>query len=402
MGIKGKNIIVGISGGIAAYKSAELVRLLKRAGASVKVAMTKNATEFVSPLTFEALSGNRVIWDMFLHETHEIEHITWAQESDLIIIAPATANLISKVACGIGDDFLTTLLLATTAKVLMCPSMNTQMFNNQAIQQNIATLKQRGYEIMDPGSGELVCKTVGPGRLPEPELIVEKASVMLSRNDLDGMSILVTAGATREHIDPVRFISNRSTGKMGYAIARVAKRRGARVILVSGVSTENPPLDIEYVEVRSALEMRDAVLKYFDTSDVVVKAAAVSDYRPAQMSDNKIKKGPDSISLELVKNPDILGELGKKNRDGRCILVGFAAETQDLISNAMEKLSSKGLDMIVANDVSRDDSGFESDTNLVKLLFDDGKIEELPLMSKEDVADVIMDRVLELWKKKKP
>lgn len=401
MDLKGRWIVVGVSGGIACYKSAELVRLLKRAGADVNVAMTENATRFVSPMTFEVLSGNRVIWDMFQHETHEVEHIRWAQESDLIIVAPATANIISKTACGIGDDFLSTMLIASTTKVLICPSMNTHMLNNEAIQKNISILKSRGYEVMDPESGELACRSHGPGRLPEPEVIFEKASIMLSKKDLAGLTVLVTAGPTREPIDPVRFVSNRSTGKMGFAIARVARQRGARVILISGMTDEEPPLEVEFIEVQTALEMRDAVLSHFESCDGVIKAAAVSDYRPAEASGHKIKKGPDRISLDMVKNPDILKELGSMNSDGKRILIGFSAETQELIKNAKEKLKAKGLDMIVANDVSRSDSGFEADTNLVKLLFSDGRIEELPLMSKEDVADIILDRMYEIWKKKR-
>ncbi len=401
MDLKGKKIVVGVSGGIACYKALELVRLLKKAGADVNVAMTRNATRLISPMTFEVLSGRRVIWDMFQHETHEIEHIKWAQQSDLIIVAPATANIISKAACGIGDDFMSTMLIAATTKVLICPSMNTHMLKNEAIQQNILTLKNRGYEIMDPESGELACRSEGPGRLPEPDTIFEKACMMLSRKDLDGLTILVTAGPTREPIDPVRFVSNRSTGKMGFAIARVARRRGAKVILVSGITKEQVPLGVEFIEVQTALEMRDAVLDHFESCDAVVKAAAVSDYRPAETAGHKIKKGPDRISIEMIKNPDILKELGSKNSDGRCVLIGFSAETEDLIANAREKLKSKGLDMIVANDVSRSDSGFEANTNMVKLLFRDGTVEELPIMTKEEVSEIILDRMYNIWKKKR-
>ena len=391
--MKGKKIIVGVSGGIAAYKAAELVRLLVRADAVTRVAMTPNATRFVTPLTFETLSGSRVIWDMFGQEGTAIDHITWAQEADLIIIAPATANFIGKIAHGIGDDFLSTMILAATARILVCPSMNSQMFMSPAVQDNLRLLRERGISVVEPEEGQLACRAEGPGRLPEPEDIMEHAWSLLSPQDLSGLRILVTAGPTVEFIDPVRFITNRSTGKMGYAVARAARRRGASVTLVSGPTSLKPPSGIIFHRVKTAEEMRKAVFEYRPNCDVIVKAAAVSDYRPRQSLGQKIKKGTDSLSLELVKNPDILEQLGNVQQESPCVLVGFAAETEDVLSRAEEKLRAKNLDMIVANDVSRPDAGFETDTNVVKMIFRDGHMEDSPLMTKDEVADLVLDRI---------
>ncbi|MFH1481391.1 MAG: bifunctional phosphopantothenoylcysteine decarboxylase/phosphopantothenate--cysteine ligase CoaBC [Pseudomonadota bacterium] len=395
--MKDKKIIVGVTGGIAAYRAAELVRLLVKAGAQAKVVMTRSATRFVTPMTFEALSGNRVIWDMFEQETAAMEHIRWGQDSDLIIIAPATANFISKMAHGIGDDFLSTMILAATAPILVCPSMNSHMFLNPVVQDNIRLLRDRGYGVMDPVVGGLACKAEGPGRLPEPGDIVERARIFISKKDLSDLRILITAGATVEPIDPVRYITNRSSGKMGYALARAARRRGADVILISGPTSQVPPLDVVLCPVKTAEEMKKAVLEHYPQCHVVIKAAAVLDYRPRERVAQKIKKRDDILTLEFVKNPDILAELGALKGDSRCLLVGFAAETEDLMVNAKEKLRQKNLDVIVANDVSREDAGFESDTNLVKIIFRDGRIEDLPLMMKEEVADHILDRVKALW-----
>jgi len=395
--MKGKKIIVGITGGIAAYKGAELVRLLVKEGADVRVAMTLNATRLVTPLTFEALSGNRVIWDMWNREGTDIDHITWGQEAELIIIAPATANFIAKMAHGIGDDFLSTMVIAATAKILVCPSMNTVMFGNPAVQDNLRLLKERGYAVMEPEEGQLACRAEGPGRLPEPEQIVEQARILLSPQDLSGLRFLVTAGATEEPIDPVRFITNRSTGKMGYALARAARRRGASVILVSGPAALEVPYGMTFCAVKTAEEMLRAVLNYRPHCDIIIKAAAVSDYRPRHKAGQKIKKGADSLSLELVKNPDILAHLGNTKKEAPCLLVGFAAETEDLLMNAEQKLKAKNLDMIVANDVSRDDAGFGTDTNIVKMIYGDGHIEDSPLMTKEQVANLVLDRVKTIW-----
>ena len=390
--MNGKQIIVGITGGIAAYKSAELVRLLVKEDILVKVAMTKSATKFVTPLTFEALSGERVIHDMFDQEGTAIDHIQWGQESDLIIIAPATANFIGKMAHGIGDDFLSTCVLAATAKILVCPSMNTRMFENPAVQDNLDLLKKRGFVIMEPGQGELACGTEGPGRLPEPEEILQQAKRLLSDQDLSGLKILITAGPTTEPIDPVRYISNRSSGKMGYALARAAALRGADVILVSGPTDLPPPTGLSFGQVITAEDMRRSVFENRSGCDIIIKAAAVSDYRPKDHAAQKIKKGPESLSLELVKNPDILAELGSTIEEFPAVLVGFAAETEDLIANAEKKLKSKNLDMIVANDVSSKDAGFETDTNRVKIIYSDGHVDDSPLMTKDKVADLVLDR----------
>ncbi len=395
--MKNKKIIVGVTGGIAAYKAAELVRLLVRAGADTRVAMTAHATKFVTPLTFEALTGNRVAWDMWDHGAVPMDHIHWGQESDLIIIAPATANFIAKMAHGIGDDFLSTLILAAAAKVLVCPSMNMHMFQNPAVRDNVNVLKKRGFILMTPLEGELACGTEGPGRLPEPADILEHARMLLSEQDLLGLRVLVTAGPTVEPLDPVRYLTNRSSGKMGYALARAARLRGADVMLVSGPTGLRPPQDVNFCGVKTAEEMRQAVLGRISEYDVIIKAAAVSDYRPRDKADQKMKKGKEHHTLELVKNPDILADLGSMKGDSARILVGFSAETEDLMVNAAQKLEKKNLDMIVANDVSREDAGFESDTNLVKIIYRDGHMEEFPLMTKDEVANQLLERIKDLW-----
>ena len=355
--MRDKKIIVGVTGGIAAYKAAELVRILVKAGAETRVAMTSNATRFISPLTLETLSGNKVISEMFDPETHPISHITWGQESDLIIIAPATANFIAKMAHGLADDFLSTMVLASTARILVCPAMNSRMLTNPVTQENIKRIKERGFVVMETGEGELACHTEGPGRLPDPEEIAEQARMMLAEKDLSGLKLLVTAGPTIEAMDPVRYISNRSTGKMGYALARVAAMRGASVTLVSGPTSLPPPHSVKFLGVKSAEEMKEAVFDCLGDIDVIIKAAAVSDYRPREISAQKIKKGAASLSIDLVKNPDILSELGKAKADSDYILVGFAAETEDILTNAMEKLRDKNLDIIIVNDITRKDSG---------------------------------------------
>jgi phosphopantothenoylcysteine decarboxylase/phosphopantothenate--cysteine ligase len=395
--MKEKKVIVGVTGGIAAYKAAELVRFLVKAGAETKVAMTSSATKFVTPLTFEALSGNKVISDMWDAGTAPMDHINWGQETDLIVIAPATANFIGKLAHGIGDDFLSTMVIGATAKILVCPSMNSQMYLNPVVQENLQRLKVRGYAVMEPGEGELACRTEGPGRLPEPEDILEEAVALVTEKDLSHLRILVTAGATIEPIDPVRYLTNRSTGRMGYALARDAVMRGGKVTLVSGPANLKPPRGVSFIPVKTAEEMKEAVIERFGRCDVVIKAAAVLDYRPAVRALHKIKKIEETQSLELVRNPDILGELGSMKGKTRCLLVGFAAETQDLIANATEKLKKKNLDLIIANDVSRKDAGFEADTNAVKVIYRDGRIEELPLMSKDEAAERILDRIKQIW-----
>lgn len=396
--MKDKKVIVGVTGGIASYKAAELVRLLVREGASTKVAMTAHATKFVTPLTFEALSGNRVVSDMWSTETEPMDHISWGQEADLIIIAPATANFLAHMAHGMGSDFLSTMILAATAKILVCPAMNVHMFSNPAVRENIRILRERGYFIMDPVEGELACGAEGAGRLPEPEDILDRGKVLLSDGDLSGMRVLVTAGPTMEAIDPVRYITNRSSGKMGYALANAARLRGADVTLISGPTTLKPPNNVRLNRVRTADEMKRAVFSCHRDNDVIIKAAAVLDYKPRQTADHKIKKEKGNQSLDLVRTPDILEELGMAKEKARYLLIGFAAETEDLLSNASEKLARKNLDMIVANDVSRDDAGFETDTNLVRIIYKDGEREDLPLMTKQEVADHILSRIKSLWK----
>jgi len=390
--VKGKKVLVGVTGGIAAYKTAELVRLLIKADLRVEVAMTRSATRFVTPLTFETLSGNKVIASMFDREDMAMDHIRCGQDADLIIIAPATANIIGKIAHGIGDDFLSTCMLAATAKTLICPAMNDRMFLNPAVQHNLHLLEERGFFIMPPGSGELACGTDGPGRLPDPADILEQALILLSERDLEGCKILVTAGPTTEYIDPVRYITNRSSGKMGYALARAALRRGAETVLISGPTNLKPPPGIVFCPVKTAEDMRQAVFEHRTSCHMIIKAAAVSDYRPKETADQKVKKGADSLSLDMVKNPDILALLGETKKDHPCILVGFAAETEDLVNNARKKINAKNLDMIVANDVSRKDAGFQTDTNAVKIIYADGRVEDSPLMGKIDVAHLILDR----------
>jgi phosphopantothenoylcysteine decarboxylase/phosphopantothenate--cysteine ligase len=395
--MKDKKIVLGVTGGIAAYKAAELVRLLVKAGAEVNVAMTSHAARFVTPLTFEALSGNKVINDMWRPETAPMDHITWGQDADLIIVAPATANFLGKLAHGIGDDFLSTMVMAATAKILICPAMNTQMYMNPAVQDNLRVLKERGLTVMEPEEGGLACRTEGPGRLPEPPDILEEALALVTGKDFSGLRVLVTAGPTIEPIDPVRYITNRSTGKMGFALAKAARMRGAEVTLVSGPTHLKPPRGVSFVGVTTAEEMREAVLEKSRACEVIVKAGAVLDYRPREKALQKIKKTEESQTLELIRNPDILGELGRMKRKTRCLLVGFAAETQDLVGNAADKLKKKNLDLIIANDVSRRDAGFGTDTNAVKVLYRDGRMEDLPLATKEEVADRLLDRIKQVW-----
>lgn len=399
--LKSKKIILGVTGGIAAYKSAELVRVLQKEGALIQVAMTFNAARFIAPLTLETLTKNRVIYDMFSPNTPSLAHITWGQESDLIIIAPATANFIAKMAHGIADDFLSSMVLAATAPILLCPAMNSVMYENSATQENIEKLIKRGCVVMRPEEGELACNTEGPGRLPDPANIAEQALSMLSSKDLSGLKILITAGPTQEPIDPVRYITNRSSGRMGYALARAAVMRGASVELISGPTALTPPMGVDFYPVKNAEEMKTKVFGLAVNMDVIIKAAAVADYRPEKASDEKIKKKDDRLSIDLVRNPDILSELGSEKHKNRYILVGFAAETGNLVSNAREKLKDKNLDMIILNDVTKKDSGFDVDTNRVRIIYRNGHEEALDLMTKTDLAHRILDRVIDLREKTK-
>ncbi len=396
--LKEKEIVVGVTGGIAAYKAAEFVRLLVKSEARVHVVMTSHAQEFVTPLTFQTLSGNPVITDAFaLLEEAQIGHIALADLAELIIILPATANIIGKMANGIADDFLSTMVMATKAPVLIVPSMNVNMWENAAVRKNIQILEQRGVHFVEPGVGELACHWYGKGRLADLEDVVEKMEDLLSPKDLQGERILITAGPTQEAIDPIRFISNRSSGKMGYALAKMARRRGAEVVLVAGpTSLPVPRKDIEFVSVRTAEEMKHAVFHHLERSSVVIKAAAVADYRPKEISPRKIKKGGPLFSLEMEKTTDILEELGRQKGD--TILVGFAAESENLLKNAREKLQAKRLDLLVANEI---DASFGQDTNQIKILYPAAETKDLPPMSKEEVACTLLDEIVQLRRQKK-
>ncbi|HRR71312.1 MAG TPA: bifunctional phosphopantothenoylcysteine decarboxylase/phosphopantothenate--cysteine ligase CoaBC [Syntrophorhabdaceae bacterium] len=401
--LNGKEIIVGITGGIAAYKTAELVRELTKRGANVHVVMTKNAMEFVTPLTFQTISGNPVVHQMFeLFYGSKIGHIALSDIADQMVIVPATANIIGKIANGIADDFLTTMVMATTVPILFVPSMNTKMWESKAVQCNIGKLKENGFEIMEPGTGDLACGTHGKGRLPTIGEILEKMEDIFTKKDLKGERILVTAGPTMEFIDPVRCITNRSSGKMGYAIAKLARRRGAEVILITGKTYLEPPRnDIRIIEITTAYEMREAVLEHYKDCSVIIKTAAVADFRCRAENCQKIKKQEDQdiLLLELEKNPDIIGELGRIKEDR--ILVGFAAETEKLVDHAYDKLKRKKLDLIIANDVSKPGIGFGSDKNEVTIIDKTGYARHVPEKSKDEIADVILDAVKRLLKKKK-
>jgi phosphopantothenoylcysteine decarboxylase/phosphopantothenate--cysteine ligase len=396
--IKAKHIVLGVCGGIAAYKSVELLRLLVKQGAQVRVIMTKNARQFVGPLTFEALSGRKVCDDLFGDsEDAAIGHIKWAEEADAVVIAPATANMIGKLANGIADDALSTFMMAVTCRSLICPAMNVNMYASGPVQRNLKRLNADGHIVIDPEAGELACGTTGPGRLPEPVYIHDRIIHALSPKDLNTANVLVTAGPTREAIDPVRFVGNHSSGKMGYAIARAAEMRGAHVTLISGPSALPPPVNVQLIRVTSAAEMTDAVFENFKTADVLIKSAAVADYRPSQMEIHKIKKSEDARSLNLERTSDILTAVSKKKTHQ--IVVGFAAETRDLDDCATKKLQAKHLDMIVGNLVNAEGSGFEVDTNQANLYYKDGSQETLQLMPKSELADLILDRVVAMMKR---
>jgi phosphopantothenoylcysteine decarboxylase / phosphopantothenate---cysteine ligase len=393
--LDGKTIVLGVSGGIAAYKSAELVRLLVNAGAKVRVMMTRNATEFITPLTLQTLSANPVATDTFsLTQESEIGHIRLADSADAIVIAPATADVIAKAAVGIADDIVTTVLLATRAKVAFAPAMNVHMYEHPTVVENLDKLRTRGAVIIDPAEGALACGYEGKGRLPDPAIVVAEIEKMLSAQDLAGEKILVTAGPTREPIDPVRFVSNSSSGKMGFAIARAAWRRGAAVRIVAGPSAIATPWGVERIDTVTAAAMLAQTSRNFPWSTALVMAAAVADFRPANPASGKIKKDARGLRLEMESIADEMPRLAAKK--GARILVGFAAETQDLETNARAKLKRKGLDLIVANDVTREGAGFEVDTNIVTLIGADGSSQSHPQMSKDAVADLILDRIVAL------
>jgi phosphopantothenoylcysteine decarboxylase / phosphopantothenate---cysteine ligase len=391
-------LVLGVTGGIACYKAVELLRLLVKDGFIVQVIMTRGAMEFVTPLTFQTLSGRSVATEIFnLTQESEVGHIRLADSADLFVIAPATANAIGKIAAGIADDLLTTVLMATQAPVLIAPAMNIHMYDNPILQENLRKLRRLGYHLVEPAEGYLACGYEGKGRLPEPEKILEEIRRLLKKKDLVGERLLITAGPNREPLDPVRYLSNRSSGKMGYALARTGLRRGAEVVLISGPTELVPPAGARLISVTTAAEMRDAVLQELPGCTAVIMAAAVSDYRPVDFTDKKMKRAEGPIALRLEPNPDILKEIGVR-KNGK-MLVGFAAETEELLLNAEKKLREKNLDMIVANNVNEEGAGFDVDTNVATLLDRRGAVRSLPLMSKDELAEQIFDHLLILKSK---
>jgi phosphopantothenoylcysteine decarboxylase/phosphopantothenate--cysteine ligase len=398
--LAGKKITVGITGGIAVFKAAQLVSNLRAAGAELHVVMTRSAQEFVKPLTFQVLSGNPVRTELFEGAYGAVQHIELAQWSDLMVVVPATANILGKVAGGIADDLLATVIMAATCPVLFCPAMNVNMYNNPVVQRNIADLRSLGYHFAEPGVGRLACGVEGRGRLAGLETITrEIVSLLAPLIDLAGLTVMVTAGPTAEPIDPVRYLTNRSSGKMGYAVAEAAARRGAKVILISGPTALKHPQGVEFTSVETASQMYEAVLERFPGVDVVIKSAAVADYRPARAAVQKIKKHTGNMSIELVKNPDILADLGRRKENQ--ILIGFAAETSELEKNARQKVTGKNLDLLVANDVTQPGAGFGADTNIAKFVYPDGSIISLPLMDKLALAHRILDEALAIRKGRK-
>ena len=404
-------IALGVTGGVAAYKAAELVRRLQQEKLDVQVVMTRAAQEFITPLTFAALTGQKVMTDMFgdssagpANVESAIEHIAVAQRIDLLLIAPATADILGKLSHGIADDFLTTLYLATKAPVVVAPAMNVNMWDHPATQENIASLRTRGVHVVNPDEGYLACGMTGAGRLAATEAIAKKVCEVLGlRRDLEGQTVLVTAGPTREDIDPVRFLSNRSSGKMGYALAEAAQRRGARVILVSGPTERKIPEAVDWIPVRTAEEMRRAVNEHAAGASIIIMAAAVADFRPVSAQRSKIKRGEGKLMLELEPTPDILAELGRQpqSESSRRVIVGFAAETDRMVDNARQKLARKGADIIVANDVTQEGAGFDTDTNIVTFFLRDGREIPLPKMDKLQVANRILDQALEIHRQSK-
>ena len=398
MKLTGKKVVLGVTGGIAAYKSAELVSRLRKQGAEVHVIMTRNATEFVAPLTFQTLSANQVVTDTFhAPEYWNVEHVALAKLADLFVIAPATANILAKMACGIADDMLSTTVLATKAPILVAPAMNTGMWTATATRQNMETLRQRGVHVIGPGSGFLACGDTGDGRMSEPaEIESEIVRLLTAAQDLTGKKVLITAGATRERLDPVRFLTNDSSGKMGFALAEAARDRGAEVTVAVGSVSVPVPSGIRVVSIESARDLYDAMLREAPLHDWVIQAAAVADYRFAQTGTVKMKKTGDSdtITLTLVENPDIARAVGEAKKPGQ-LLIGFAAETDHVLEHARGKLEKKHLDMIVANDVTREGAGFNTDTNIAALVTRNG-VDQLPLMPKRQLADRILDKALQL------
>ena len=397
MDLTGREIVLGVTGGIAAYKSAEIVSRLRHLGANVHVIMTRNATEFITPLTFQTLSANQTVTDTFsAPEYWNVEHVALAKRAEIFVIAPATANILAKMAAGIADDMLSTTVLATKAPILVAPAMNTGMWTAEATQRNLKTLKERGVRTIGPESGRLACGDEGAGRMSEPEAIVEEIyRILTKKRDYAGTKVLITAGATRERLDPVRFITNDSSGKMGFAIAETARDRGAEVTVIHGSVSAEIPAGVRTVRIETARDLYDAMMAEAGEQDVIIQAAAVCDYRPAEQKDRKIKKEKGkNLVLELTENPDIARAVGEQKRAGQT-LVGFAAETDHVQQNAQKKLAAKNLDMIVANDVTKPGAGFNTDTNIAALITADRIIEE-PLQTKRQLAEKILDRVMEI------
>ena len=396
MTLEGKTVLLGVTGSIAAYKIAYLASTLKKRRADVHVLMTKNATNFINPITFETLTGNKCLVDTFDRNFQfQVEHVSIAKKADVVMIAPASANVIGKLAHGIADDMLTTTIMACKCKKFISPAMNTNMFENPVVQDNLKILEHYGYEVIAPASGYLACGDTGAGKMPEPETLlayIEREAAC--EKDLKGKKILVTAGPTQESIDPVRYITNHSSGKMGYAIAKAAMLRGADVTLVSGRTAIEPPMFVKVVPVVTAKDMYEAVTSVSDEQDIIIKAAAVADYRPAKVSDEKVKKSDEQMSIELERTDDILKFLGEHKRDGQ-FLCGFSMETQNVIGNSRAKLTKKNLDMVAANNVKVEGAGFQGDTNVLTLITQDEEV-SLPLMSKEDAALKILDKILTL------
>ena len=393
--LKGKTVLLCVTGGIACYKSASLASALVKQGANVQVLMTKNATEFIGPHTFESLTGNRVSVDTFdRNYQFQVEHIALADQADVVLVAPATANVLAKLAHGLADDMLTTTVLACNCPKLAAPAMNTRMYENPVTQDNLDILRKYGWQIIEPASGRLACGAVGKGKMPEPEELLAYVEYAVGHEkDMTGLRVLVTAGPTQEALDPVRYLTNHSTGKMGYAIAKAAASRGATVTLVSGPTQLSTPVHVERVDIRSALDMFEAVTSRFDQQDIVIKAAAVADYRPAVQAEEKMKKSGDDLALELVRTQDILAWLGQHKAPGQ-FLCGFSMETQDMVENSRKKLEKKNLDLIAANNLKQEGAGFGTATNVLTLI-DHQETVELPLMSKEAAAHALLDRILE-------
>lgn len=391
--LKGKKIVVGVTGGIAAYKACDIVSKLRKLDAEIDVIMTKSATEFVQPQTFQALTQNPVSVDMFETPRYwDIEHISLAQKADILLVAPATANIIGKVANGIADDMLSTTIMASTAKVIFAPAMNTKMYENKIVQDNIEKLRALGYYFITPASGRLACGDIGIGKLCDVDAIVDFViKEALPKQDLKGIRLMVTAGPTVENIDPIRFITNRSSGKMGFAIAEAAEARGAIVTLISGPTNLKPPRGVQHLSTTSAINMLETVMEHFQEQEVIIKSAAVADYRPAEVADSKIKKSDGNLTINLVRNPDILMELGKMK--GNKVLVGFAAETDNVIEYAKGKIIKKNLDFIVANDVKAEGAGFGTDTNIVYIIDKNDEVIKIDLASKLEIAHKILDKV---------